>query len=37
MSKKNVAINYTNRDFESIRQDLEDFAKRYYPDTYNIR
>jgi len=34
MSKKNVAINYTNRDFESIRQDLEDFAKRYYPDTY---
>jgi len=34
MSKKNVAINYTSRDFESIRQDLEDFAKRYYPDTY---
>tara|TARA_X000001388_G_scaffold76052_1_gene72337 strand:- start:4569 stop:6362 length:1794 start_codon:yes stop_codon:yes gene_type:complete len=34
MSKKNVAINYTSRDFESIRNDLEDFAKRYYPDTY---
>ena len=34
MSKKNVAINYTSRDFESIRRDLEDFAKRYYPNTY---
>tara|TARA_R100000664_G_scaffold4408_1_gene9010 strand:+ start:24668 stop:26461 length:1794 start_codon:yes stop_codon:yes gene_type:complete len=34
MSKKNVAINYTSRDFESIRRDLEEFAKRYYPNTY---
>jgi hypothetical protein len=34
MSKKNAVINYTSRDFESIRRDLEDFAKRYYPDTY---
>jgi hypothetical protein len=34
MSKKNTAINYTSRDFESIRRDLEDFAKRYYPNTY---
>jgi len=34
MSKKNVSIDYTSRDFASIRKDLEDFAKRYYPDTY---
>lgn len=34
MSKKNISIDYTSRDFASIRQDLEDFAKRYYPDTY---
>ena len=34
MSKKNVAINYTSRDYESIRRDLEEFAKRYYPNTY---
>ena len=26
-------INYTNRDFASIKNDLENFAKRYYPDT----
>ena len=34
MSKKNIPIKYTSRDFESIRRDLENFAKRYYPDTY---
>ena len=32
--KKIVPINYTSRDFASIRRDLENYAKRYYPDTY---
>jgi hypothetical protein len=32
--KKNVPINYTSRDFASIKQDLVDHAKRYYPDTF---
>jgi len=27
-------INYSNRDFTSIKNDLIDYAKRYYPDTY---
>ena len=27
-------INYTSRDFSSIKLDLESYAKRYYPDTY---
>lgn len=31
---KNVPIKYTNRDFDSIKQDLVEFAKRYYPETY---
>jgi len=31
---KNVPINYTSRDFETIKQDLVDHAKRYYPDTF---
>ena len=31
---KNVAIKYTSRDFETIKQDLVDHAKRYYSDTY---
>ena len=25
-------INYTSRDFESLRQDLINYAKQYYPD-----
>ena len=28
------SIDYTNRDFESIRNSLIDHAKRYYPDTF---
>tara|TARA_R100000005_G_scaffold95804_1_gene78862 strand:+ start:426 stop:2222 length:1797 start_codon:yes stop_codon:yes gene_type:complete len=32
--QKNIIIDYTSRDFESIKQDLVDYAKRYYPDTY---
>jgi hypothetical protein len=27
-------INYTSRDFESIKEDLVNYAKRYYPTTY---
>jgi len=27
-------INYTSRDFESIKQDLVNYAKRYYPNTF---
>lgn len=27
-------INYTSRDFESIKVDLENYAKRYYPTTF---
>lgn len=35
MPKKIVApINYTARDFESIKDSLVEYAKRYYPDTY---
>ena len=28
------AIKYTSRDFNSIKQDLVDYAKRYYPQTF---
>ena len=34
MSKKLQAINYTSRDFASIRRDLENFTKRYYSNSY---
>lgn len=34
MSDKKIAINYTNRDFNSIKSDLEQHAQIYYPDTY---
>tara|TARA_R110002072_G_scaffold150127_2_gene298339 strand:+ start:10461 stop:12257 length:1797 start_codon:yes stop_codon:yes gene_type:complete len=34
MAKRNVPIRYTSRDFNSIRQDLLNYAKRYYPDTF---
>ena len=27
-------INYTSRDFDSIKSSLIDYAKRYYPDSY---
>lgn len=32
--KKTVPIKYTSRDFESIKGDLVEYAKRYYPDSY---
>ncbi len=31
---KKIPIKYTSRDFDSIKNDLIEFAKRYYPDTY---
>tara|TARA_Y100000114_G_scaffold31134_2_gene26747 strand:+ start:5906 stop:7705 length:1800 start_codon:yes stop_codon:yes gene_type:complete len=31
---KNVAIKYTSREFESIKEDLVQYAKRYYPNAY---
>jgi len=33
MAKTKVPIKYTSREFESIKRDLLDYAKRYYPDT----
>lgn len=27
-------INYTSREFATIKQDLVSYAKRYYPDTF---
>tara|TARA_R110000744_G_scaffold18499_6_gene49639 strand:- start:9644 stop:11443 length:1800 start_codon:yes stop_codon:yes gene_type:complete len=32
--KKKVPIKYTSRDFNSIKQDLVDHARRYYSDSY---
>jgi hypothetical protein len=32
--KKIVPINYTNREFETIKRDLTQIAERYYPDTF---
>jgi hypothetical protein len=34
MPKIKPSINYTSRDFESIRADLESYVKRYYPDNF---
>lgn len=34
MPNKIVPIKYTSRDFNSIKQDLIEHAKRYYPDNY---
>ena len=35
MSKKRaVSIKYTSREFDTIKQDLIDYIKRYYPNTY---
>tara|TARA_A100001015_G_C14944596_1_gene694070 strand:+ start:256 stop:1419 length:1164 start_codon:yes stop_codon:yes gene_type:complete len=34
MAKKIVPIDYTSRDFDSIRRNLIEHAKRYYPNSY---
>ena len=33
-NKKLVPVKYTNRDFETIKSDLVEYAKRYYSDTF---
>tara|TARA_R110000824_G_scaffold79747_2_gene200786 strand:- start:594 stop:2384 length:1791 start_codon:yes stop_codon:yes gene_type:complete len=33
MAKTKVPIKYTSRDFDSIKSDLVDYARRYYPNT----
>ena len=33
-NKKLAPIKYTNRDYESIQDDLLEHAKRYYPDSF---
>jgi len=33
-SGKKVAINYTNKDFDTIKSDLVSYARKYYSDTY---
>ena len=32
--KRIITINYTNREFQSIREDLIQLAERFYPDTF---
>ena len=32
--KRTVPIKYTSREFDSIKSDLVDYAKRYYPETF---
>ena len=34
MKKQYPAIKYTSRDFNTIKQDLVEYAKRYYSNTY---
>ena len=34
MAKKTPPIKYTSRDFASIKDDLVNYAKVYYPETY---
>ena len=34
VDSKKPAIDYTSRDFNSIKSDLVDYARRYYPDTF---
>ena len=34
MAKRRPTIKYTSRDFTTIKRDLIDYAKRYYPDTF---
>ena len=34
MAKRKTPINYTARDFDSIKDELVQYAKRYYPETF---
>jgi hypothetical protein len=33
-NKKKTPVRYTSREFDSIKQDLVEYAKRYYPESY---
>ena len=33
-NKKRTPVRYTSREFETIKQDLVEYAKRYYPESY---
>ena len=33
-SNKNININYTSREFDSIKEDLINYAKKYYPNKF---
>ena len=35
MSKKTPIAKYTSKDFNSIKNDLVEYSKRYYPNTYS--
>ena len=35
MAKKAPIVKYTSRDFNSIKSDLVEYSKRYYPNTYS--
>lgn len=34
MIRKNIPINYIGKDFSSIKENLVNHAKRYYPDSF---
>ena len=34
VEKKKVPINYTSRDFNTIKESLVEYAKRYYPNNF---
>lgn len=34
-NESNIGVNYISKDFIAIKQDLINFAKSYFPDTYN--
>ena len=33
--ERNINVKYNGRDFATLRKNLIDFAKEYYPNTYN--
>ena len=35
MPKNNTIVRYTDRDFSTIKESLVNYAKRYYPNSYN--
>ena len=35
MTKKAPIVKYTSRDFNSIKSDLVEYSKRYYPNTFS--